>query len=929
MLFRNTPLCLGVALLVLCLSAPLMGQEGCNLPSTVASLLPNPSLEQFSAGQEGCASRQPNGLPDNTNQANCLVGWQRVSLGTTDAWNAFTLPSAGPGFPSQLPQPLPSGTSVAGFWVGIRDTDGNQFRNGNRTWAKGYREYLAACFEPGKEIEAGLDYRLTFHLGFAERETYKFLGRKIDLASPSGVELAIYGVKECGQLDFGSFYGCPEEAEAEGYELIANVTVDGEPGSWTFTSVDFVAAGDYAGFAIGGSCGSDITREDGKYYRNYYFIDDIILNRREAFDQPVAGPVSVEGQSMCTDEIVLRGQPAAGASYQWLHNGTEVPGGNSPTLALEQSDDLDGTYALRIATEAGCAITEEVLIQRPVIGDLFPDSIALCPGGGATIFPTHQVTGTFKWSDGSKYSYLPVSKPGTYSVTINSACLEQVETFEVVETPDISYTFRMSPEKPCPGDTVDVWLETDWYAPLVMYTVSDEETHYVSGSAPIRVVAGEVSTISTLLISSCNMYSDEIEVPALPRFKPEALITDLNCQGPTGSIQLTTNGSVPDQYAWSGPEGDLPPSTESRLPVNVPGTYTVTLTGSANCATSVSYAVEDRQFSLDILTTDAACGADGSASALASGGTPPYAIQWRGAADQPPMAQGTTVLADLPRGTYVTQVSDQNGCFTSQDFTIDGPEPMQASAELVLEGCSPAITADLEIEVTGGVAPYTYAIAGAAEQTTPRLSGLEAGRYTVQVYDALNCAAPPVETEVTLPEPVSVELVADRRITYGESMLLELAVQGSNPDEALIFWDSNAELEFPDGLLRAVSTPENTAWYSVEYITPDDCVYTDSLLVNVDNTVRAYVPTAFSPNGDGTNDLLELYPNVGVTGVENFRVFDRWGGLVWETSEEQVAWDGTQLGGQPLSTGTYFYHGQLRLLRGGTTQVKGTVLLTR
>ncbi|PHK97694.1 hypothetical protein CGL56_14805 [Neolewinella marina] len=915
--------------MVLSLSQPLMGQEGCNLPSTVASLLPNPSLEEFSAGQAGCGSQQPNGLPDNTNQANCLVGWQRISLGTTDAWNAFTLPSGGPGFPSKLPQPLPSGSSVAGFWVGIKDTNGNQFRNGNRTWAKSYREYLAACFEPGNEIKSGVDYRLTFHLGFAEQETYHFQGRKIDVASPSGVELSVYGVKDCNQLDFGSFYGCPEEAAAAGYELIANVTVEGTPGSWTPASVDFTALGDYAAFAIGGSCADDQTRTDSKYYRNYYFIDDLILNRREAFEEPVAGPVSIEGQSMCADELVLRGQPTAGATYQWYHDGVAVPDATQPSLALTPASDIDGNYTLRIESAAGCATTEAVRIQRPVIYDQFPDSVALCNGGGATVFASHQSAGTYTWSDGSNRSYLPVSKPGTYSVTISSACQERVESFTAVETNDISYRYRMTPENPCLGDTVEISLETGWYAPLVIYTVSEEERHYVSGSAPIRVVAGEVDTISAMFISSCSMYTDKIVVAALPKFTAEAAVTDLNCQGPTGAIALSVTGSAPDQFAWSGPDGlPLAAATESVLPVQAPGTYQVTLSGEANCATTFSYTVTDRQFSVDVLTTDAACGPDGSASALASGGTPPYAIEWRPAADQPPFGSSASVITDLPRGNYVARVSDQDGCSQLEEFTITGPDPLQATAVVEVEGCSPANTARLDIEVSGGVAPYAYSVGGGGLQPEASLAGLPEGRYTVQVIDALNCEAPPLEAEVSYPEPVVVELGTDQRINYGETMQLNLNVSGTNPEEALIFWDSNAELEFPDGPLTAVSTPEATAWYTVEFVTPDNCVYTDSLVVNVNNSIRAFVPTAFSPNGDGNNDLLELYPNVGITGVESFRVFDRWGGLVWETSAEAVAWDGTRFG-QPVTTGTYFYHGELRLRRGGTTQVKGTIQLIR
>ena len=347
----------------------------CSIPSRTISLLPNPSLEEFGAGQEGCTSRQPGGLPDNTNQANCLVGWQRASLGTTDSWNAFTLPGAAPSFPAELPQPLPSGTGVAGFWVGIGDVRGVQFRNNNGRAAAHYREYLAACLTDGQTLEEGLDYRLSFSLGFMKSQELglSYASGSVNLASPDSIELSLYGVRECGQLNFGGFYDCPELAGAEGYELIANVKVSGEPGSWTAVTADFISPGDYAGFAIGGSCAADIGRPDGTPYRNYYFIDELILNRQEIFEQPVAGPVAVSGQTICAEEIVLTGQPTGGATYQWYHDGVAIAGATEHQLILAPSPDIDGGYRLRKQTPAGCAVTEAVVIQRPVLYDQLPD----------------------------------------------------------------------------------------------------------------------------------------------------------------------------------------------------------------------------------------------------------------------------------------------------------------------------------------------------------------------------------------------------------------------------------------------------------------------------------------------------------------------------------------------------------------------------
>ncbi len=927
---RNLPsLCLGVALLLAVTNHRLIAQDSCNLPSTVSSLLPNPSLEEYHSGQDGCYSQQLGGLPDGTNQANCLVGWQKISLGTTDAWNAFTFPSAGPGFPSSLPQPLPSGSSVAGFWVGIKDSKGNQFRNGDRSWARQYREYLGACFDENSRLEAGLDYRLTFHLGFMEPEIYRYQGRHIDVASPSGVELSLYGVRSCSQLDFGSFYDCPETAGATGYELIATITVEGDAGSWTPVTVDFVSAGDYEAFAIGGSCGNDIGRANNPYYRNYYFIDDLILNRTAAFSEPVAGPVSISGQSICADVIELSGQAMEGATYQWFHNGAAVAGGDSSSLTLVPTPDIDGAYHLRIESALGCATTGDVNIQRPVIHDQFPDSVALCgTGGQVTVFPSQQSSGTYTWSDGSTNSYYTITEPGTYSVTISTACIQQVETFEATEDSEISYRYTISPEAPCVGDTVELMLETDWYVPLVMFTLGDDERYYVTPNTPVQVVAGSIDSVSAFVITSCGYYDDRVAIPQLSPWTAAVNVLDLNCQGPTGEISLDLGAESPTTIEWRAPDGMLLAAGGPALSVDQPGTYTATLWGAGHCPTVITAEVTDRAFGVEVLTSDVSCADDGSATALPVGGTPPYAIEWITGADQPLLGHSVQTLNHLPRGDYVTRVRDGNGCETDATFTIDGPDPLTMQAEVAIAGCSPDQSATLNVIPRGGTAPYSYSITGRAPVPQSLITDLSAGAYEVAVTDANNCVSDPWETTIDFPEPVTVRLSAASHVNLGQSAAIELSLTGCDPAEALIFWDADSDLSFPDGPLRAVTVPEATARYAIEVVTPDNCVYTDEVSVTVLDATRAYVPNAFSPNGDGRNDLLELYPNSGVAAVEHFRVFDRWGALVWEKTGEAVAWDGTRER-QPLNTGTYFYEGQLRTRRGDLLPVRGTVQLLR
>jgi len=89
-----------------------------------------------------------------------------------------------------------------------------------------------------------------------------------------------------------------------------------------------------------------------------------------------------------------------------------------------------------------------------------------------------------------------------------------------------------------------------------------------------------------------------------------------------------------------------------------------------------------------------------------------------------------------------------------------------------------------------------------------------------------------------------------------------------------------------------------------------------------------FMPSAFTPNGDGRNDLFRIPPGIPVT-ITRFAVYDRWGGMVFATSNTGEGWDGTRSGTlQP--TGTYaWYVEYFNPLTKRMEMQKGTVELIR
>lgn len=903
----------------------------CALPSTLTSLLPNPSLEEFDGGQSGCTSEQPGGRPDAVNQANCLTGWQRVSMGTTDSWNAFTFTNAGPYFPEKLPLPLPSGTGIAGFWVGVRDTPNSQFLNGDGTTAQRYREYLAANFTDGQRLHQGKAYRLTFSLGFMEPQTASEEGVDVSVASPPSVELSVYGVRETHQLNFGPYYDCPETAGAEGYELIGNITVSGEPGRWTGAQLDFVPTASYAGFAIGGSCAPDNGRANNGNYRNYYFIDDLILNEAATFDRFAAGAVSVDGLTVCDEEILLTGQHHENATYQWYRNGIALPGSVTRTLTLRGGPSVDGDYVLRVSTPEGCALTEAVHIQRPIVTNHFVDSIAFCSDLEAARISARRFTGaTYEWENGSTEAHLTVTKAGTYVVTVTENCVEHVEEIVVRDNTPFTYSLEATPALPCIGDTITVNFTTSTPNTRLYFRSLASGKDLTPRNGKLRILAGEEEAILAFIRTDCGTQTDTIFLPVSEPFQiHDAAIQDIYCNGGDGRIALTVDRPENIQYEWRNAAGQVVGDNQATLDVTVPGDYSVSLQDGARCPKTATYTVRNHNsFTADIAVDQTVCGTGGSIAITAITGKYPYTVKWY-KNGKPDYEEGNpSTRANLPVGNYALVITDAAGCTIEQSVTLTGTPPLTASVVSGYDDCGSGTSGFLSLTGEGGTPPYSYVLSEHGEQLDTDFTGLSAGTYEAWIEDATGCASEPVS--VTLNELVvpDIDLGPDRYILLGDSVELDGGAPELTNATGSISWTPARSLSCAD-CAAPVASPFATTAYSVTYITPESCTVTDSVLVYVDRSPRIYVPNAFSPNGDGNNDVFRIYLPERSATLTELMIFDRWGELLWQKDDRQDgAWDGTYRG-KPLSVGVYVYTAKVRLADNTIVPLEGSVTLVK
>ncbi len=195
--------------------------------------------------------------------------------------------------------------------------------------------------------------------------------------------------------------------------------------------------------------------------------------------------------------------------------------------------------------------------------------------------------------------------------------------------------------------------------------------------------------------------------------------------------------------------------------------------------------------------------------------------------------------------------------------------------------------------------------------------------YIVTVRDTLGCPKPVNDTmRLTVDQVIANAGPRDTAVVAGQR--LQLFATGSTrylwtPETR---WLSNPAINNP------VSTPLDDIEYVVRVTNSIGCTDTDTILVKFYKVLPGFfVPAAFSPNGDGLNDILKPLA-LGLKSVEAFRIYNRWGQLLFSTAQIGAGWNG-KFQGSPQETGTYVWYAEGTDYANKKLQKKGTVVLIR
>jgi gliding motility-associated-like protein len=146
------------------------------------------------------------------------------------------------------------------------------------------------------------------------------------------------------------------------------------------------------------------------------------------------------------------------------------------------------------------------------------------------------------------------------------------------------------------------------------------------------------------------------------------------------------------------------------------------------------------------------------------------------------------------------------------------------------------------------------------------------------------------------------------------------------PPNATYTWSPLTGLSDPF-IPDPVTVLKNDVTYYVTVTDENGCTATDDIKLKVFGNPDVYVPNSFTPNGDGKNDML-MPLGFGLRSVEYFKIYNRYGQLVFQTNSLGIGWDGT-FKGKPQPAGTYTYMVKVINYRGWPVEQKGTSIIIR
>jgi gliding motility-associated-like protein len=393
-----------------------------------------------------------------------------------------------------------------------------------------------------------------------------------------------------------------------------------------------------------------------------------------------------------------------------------------------------------------------------------------------------------------------------------------------------------------------------------------------------------------------------------------------SCSGnPDGQLTVTASGGN-GPYTYSTDGTSFQASNIFNL---TQGNYTITVKDNSGCINTKPITIAlDNTVTADAGNDDEICEGTGITLPAVSNGT---SFVWTPAATLSDAAILTPVASPVVTTKYyITATSGI--CNRTDSVTISVLPAPVANAGSDAAYCYGKL---FQLSGSGGVSyqwsPSTYFTTSATDQF-PTVKANTDITYTLMVTDANGCTS-------LVPDAVAIDVTPPIKIFAGNDTVAAINQPIQLHVKELGIAGVTQYSWSPANFLNdaSIASPIAILPYDYRYIvtasTPEGCEGKDDIFIKVYKGPDIYVPSGFTPNNDGLNDRLGPIP-VGIKEFRFFRVFNRWGQLVFSTSDPRRTWDGT-LNGVQQPTGTFIWMAEAVDYKGNLVTRKGVVTIIR
>ncbi len=645
--------------------------------------------------------------------------------------------------------------------------------------------------------------------------------------------------------------------------------------------------------------------------------------------------------TVCQGESVTLGSTITqpGVTYQWSPDtGLDFDTIPNPTATIMGTE----TYTLT-ATIGGCVQTESITVTSTVISiDLQnPDSLLICKGEEVDLNATATPFGT------------------SVTWTPNDGSLDQTTGLNVIATPGIATTYYATVSVPGCSQLDSIYIDVDSIpadmtimpsdttvcmgALVILQSPTYEQSDFpdiLHGWIPpgdfqspdslynIVVQANETTTYIRTTVNGVCVQTDSATITVDPTATIEiAPLDPVICEGETVDLLATSDDVT--EFEWTPDNGSLSclecPNPVATLPG--PGNYTFTAAGEfEGCPTMASTSIQvvgSPDFSLT------------GTSSYCPGGTP---IQLNNASADPnatyvwssdPLDPNLDVNASNPSvsptvSTTYSVVVNNGVCDPVEDqITITVSEIATVTVDPDLTICQNNNTITLNATTTGSDQHFVWST-GDVGVSSITVSPSDTILYTVTYDD--NCNPPIVNT-------INVDVVAEldewfidpnpTDTTFAEGEVVDIsAITVPGSPGATYAWSDGQTGQ----TVSVTITEDETVTYSVTITTAEGCVYETSATYTVEPADYQF-PNAFTPNNDGISDYFNLVVKGNVE-VTEFKIYSRWGKLVYDNQTPDTGWDGRQ-NDKDMPADVYIYTAVIRRASGVEEMKKGDITLIR